>query len=40
VRGEKMRCEVEVDFRKDFVKVEGNKIIIGLTSMPEKEWRI
>jgi len=28
--------EVEVEFHKDFIKVEGNKIIVGLTSMPEK----
>ena len=31
-----MRYEVEVHFHKDFVRVEGNKITIGLTSKPEK----
>lgn len=31
-----MRYEVEVEFHRDFIKVEGNKIIVGLTSMPEK----
>ena len=29
-----MRYEVEVKFHKDFVKVEGNKIFVGLTSKP------
>jgi hypothetical protein len=28
--------EVEVEFHKDFVKVEDNKIVIGLMSKPEK----
>lgn len=31
-----MEYEVEVKFHKDFVKVEGNRIIVGLTSKPEK----
>ncbi|MEM2934448.1 MAG: DUF167 domain-containing protein [Methanocellales archaeon] len=31
-----MRYEVEVKFHEDFVKVERNKIIVGLTSQPEK----
>ncbi|MEM2914449.1 MAG: DUF167 domain-containing protein [Candidatus Bathyarchaeia archaeon] len=31
-----MRYEVEVEFHGDFVRVEGNKITIGLTSKPEK----
>ena len=30
-----MRYEVEVHFHRDFVKVEGNKIVIGLTSKPQ-----
>ena len=30
-----MKYEVEVVFHKDFVKVEGNKIIVGLSSKPE-----
>jgi uncharacterized protein (TIGR00251 family) len=29
-----MRYEVEVEFNKDFVKVEGNKIFVSLTSKP------
>jgi len=32
----KLRYEVTVKFHKDFVKVNGNKIIVGLTSKPEK----
>jgi len=28
--------EVKVEFHKDFIKVEGNRIIVGLTSKPEK----
>ncbi len=31
-----MRYEVDVEFRKDFVKVNGNEITVGLTSRPEK----
>lgn len=31
-----MRYEVEVTFHKNFLKVEANKIMIGLTSKPEK----
>jgi len=31
-----MRYEVEVVFRKDFLLVKANKIIVGLTSKPEK----
>lgn len=31
-----MRYEVEVKFRQDFVKVEGNIIFVGLTSRPER----
>lgn len=31
-----MRIEVEVKFRRDFVKVEGNIIVVGLTSKPKK----
>jgi len=31
-----MEFEVEVKFHGDFVKVEGNRIIVGLTSKPEK----
>ncbi|RLI00384.1 DUF167 domain-containing protein [Candidatus Bathyarchaeota archaeon] len=31
-----MRYEVEVTFHRDFLKVEANKIMIGLTSKPEK----
>jgi uncharacterized protein (TIGR00251 family) len=29
-----MRYEVEVEFHKDFVKIEGNKVVVGLTSKP------
>ncbi|MEM0192874.1 MAG: DUF167 domain-containing protein [Candidatus Korarchaeum sp.] len=29
-----MRYEVEVRFHGDFVRVEGNRIVIGLTSDP------
>ena len=31
-----MRYVVEVIFHRDFLKVEDNKIIVGLTSKPEK----
>lgn len=31
-----MRYDVEVKFHKDFLEVHENKIIIGLTSKPEK----
>jgi len=31
-----MRFEVEVQFHKDFVKIDGNKIEIGLMSRPER----
>ncbi|MEM3608892.1 MAG: DUF167 domain-containing protein [Candidatus Bathyarchaeia archaeon] len=31
-----MRYEVEVKFHDDFIKVEGNKIVVGLTSKPER----
>ena len=31
-----MKYEVEVKFHKNFIKVEGNKILVGLTSKPEK----
>ncbi|MEM4188138.1 MAG: DUF167 domain-containing protein [Candidatus Hadarchaeum sp.] len=31
-----MRYEVEVKFHEDFVKVEGNKIVVGLISRPEE----
>ena len=28
--------EIKVEFRKDIFKVEGNRIVVGLTSKPEK----
>lgn len=31
-----MRYEIEVKFHYDFVKVEGNRIIVGLKSKLEK----
>jgi uncharacterized protein (TIGR00251 family) len=31
-----MRYDVEVTFHRDFVQVEGKKILVGLTSKPEK----
>jgi uncharacterized protein (TIGR00251 family) len=31
-----LRFEVVVEFHKDFVRVDGNKIVVGLTSAPEK----
>jgi uncharacterized protein (TIGR00251 family) len=31
-----LRYEVEVEFHKDFVRVNEDKIIVGLTSRPEK----
>lgn len=31
-----MKYEVEVKFHENFIKVEGNKIFVGLTSKPEK----
>lgn len=31
-----MMYEVKVEFHKDFIKVDGNKIVVGLTSKPDK----
>jgi hypothetical protein len=31
-----MKCIVEVEFNKDFVRVEDGRIVVGLTSRPEK----
>ena len=31
-----MRYEVEVKFHRDFVEVRGDRIIVGLTSKPER----
>lgn len=31
-----MRFQVEVKFHKEYLKVDGNRILIGLTSKPEK----
>ena len=31
-----MRYEVEVKLRKDFIEVDGNRVLIGLMSKPEK----
>jgi len=31
-----MIYEVEVKFHKSFVEVDGNRILVGLTSKPEK----
>jgi len=31
-----MKYEIEVAFHKDFVQVEGDKILVGLTSRPKK----
>ncbi|MCJ7759870.1 DUF167 domain-containing protein [Candidatus Bathyarchaeota archaeon] len=31
-----MRFDVEVQFHKDFVKIDGYRILVGLTSMPKK----
>ena len=31
-----MRYEVEVTFHRDFLQVKANKIIVGLTSKPER----
>ena len=31
-----MRYEVKVEFHQDFIKVDGNTIVVGLTSKPEK----
>jgi uncharacterized protein (TIGR00251 family) len=28
--------EVKVEFHKDFIKVEGNRILVGLSSKPDK----
>ena len=30
-----MKYEVEVEFHKDFIKVDGSRIVVGLTSRPE-----
>ena len=34
--GDDLRYQVEVEFHKDYVKVEGDKIFIGLKSRPER----
>lgn len=31
-----MRYEVEVEFHRDFVKVDGDRILVGLRSRPVK----
>ena len=31
-----MRYVVEVKFHKDYIEIDGNKILVGLTSRPEK----
>ena len=31
-----MKYEVEVVFHRDFIKVEENRIVVGLTSKPER----
>ena len=31
-----MRYRVEVRFHRDFIDVEGDKIVVGLTSKPEQ----
>jgi len=31
-----VRYEVEVEFHKDFIRTDGDKIVVGLTSRPEK----
>ena len=31
-----MRYEVEVKFHKDFIDVDGDRILVGLRSKPEK----
>ncbi len=31
-----MRYEIEIKFHKDFIAEEGNKIIVGLSSKPQK----
>jgi uncharacterized protein YggU (UPF0235/DUF167 family) len=31
-----MRYEVEVKFHKSFIEVNGNQILLGLTSKPER----
>ncbi|MBS7616187.1 DUF167 domain-containing protein [Candidatus Bathyarchaeota archaeon] len=31
-----MRYEVEVKFHGDFIKVEGDRIVVGIKSKPEK----
>ena len=32
----RMRYDVEVKFHKDFIEIDGNRIVVGLTSKPEK----
>jgi len=31
-----VRYEVEVKFHKDFIEVNGNRMLVGLTSKPER----
>jgi hypothetical protein len=34
--GDDLRYQVEVEFHKDYVRVEGDKIFVGIKSRPEK----
>jgi len=34
--GDDLRYQVEVEFHKDYVGVEGDKIFVGLKSRPER----
>ncbi len=34
--GDDLRYQVEVEFHKDYVTVEGDKIFVGLKSRPER----
>jgi len=31
-----MRYEIEIKFHKDFIAIDGNKIMIGLSSKPQQ----
>jgi uncharacterized protein (TIGR00251 family) len=34
--GDDLRYQVEVEFHKDYVRLEGDKIFVGLKSRPER----
>jgi uncharacterized protein (TIGR00251 family) len=35
-RDQRMRYKIEVRFHRDFIEVDGDRIVVGLTSKPEQ----